>query len=242
MVRAPSREVEVLVARNGKVTTERRALQGQIIRIGTLRFSDGTQTEKAYTNGPDGKIIRMDARMPAGAMLGMREETEAALGGKSITQRYAELSNSYFAATLGVEYPRYIPSGKKRREVKLTAEDRAQLLAGPLPPITYCPPALPCGTKNVGDAFNGMKKGRKGESGSIPWVDLATLQSNRSRWREVMRDLKPRTKETLEKAAAAKSFADIGGAGHKRTAERRGKRMLEAANDDLSSVLQKYAA
>ena len=217
---------------------------GQIIRIGTLRFSDGTQTEKAYTNGPDGKLIRMDARMPSGAMLGMREETEAALGGKSITQRYAELSNSYFAASFGVEYPRYIRGGKVRREVKITAEERKALLAGPLPPITYCPPALPCGTKNVADAFNGMKKGRKGESGSIPWVDLATLQSNRSRWREVMRELKPKTKKVLDAAMSAKNMAEIGaldGYGGKH-AQRRGKAALIAANDNLAAAIAEYVA
>ena len=223
---------------------------GQVIRIGSLRFSDGTQTEKAHSNGPDGKVIQMDARMPVGAMLGTREETEAALGGKTISQRSAELSNSYFAASFGVEYPRYVPGGKKRKGRNYSRDEAADMLAAAIantsvmPPVTHCPTALPCGTKNVSDAFNGMKKAHKGESGSIPWVDLATLQSNRSRWREVMNGLRPSTRKALDTAMSARSVAEVGQAvGQSAEYARRkgGMRALIEANDNLRQAMRDAA-
>lgn len=219
-----------------------RMVPGPIVRIGSLRFSDGTQTEKAYINGPDGRVIRADMRMPVGAMLKAREATEAALGGKAVAKKHAELSNAYFAEMFGVDYPRYVPKGKMRREEKISEAERVALLAGERPEVTVCPPGLPCGTRNVGDSFVGLKKAKRGESGSIPWADLATLKSSRECWRAVMRELRPATRKTLEKAATAKTLADIGGKGHKRTAERRGKRLLAAANDDLAIILKKYAS
>ncbi len=69
---------------------------GQVIRIGKLRFSDGTQTEKAYRLTIDGGVEEYAARMPAGAMLGSRDKVDVALGGDDNPQEVTD-SNQYFA-------------------------------------------------------------------------------------------------------------------------------------------------
>jgi hypothetical protein len=222
---------------------------GQVVRIGKLRFSDGTQTEKAYTYGPDGKLIRFDAPMPVGAMLGTRDELEGALGGTSKageTQR----SNEYFADVLNVGLPRFVKSSGRRKGRNFTRDEAAAMLAqavantATMPAVTLCPPALPCGSQSPTECFLGMRKAKKGESGSIGWEDLATLKSNRARWREVKAALKPKSKRTLDAAAKAKNMREVGevfGFAGKH-AERRGKAALIAANDDLMAAINSAAA
>jgi hypothetical protein len=72
---------------------------GQTVAIGALRFSDGTQHERAVTYGPAGKLVRFDARMPTGAMLGTRESSDT-LSGRAPDAAEVSASNRFFAETL----------------------------------------------------------------------------------------------------------------------------------------------
>jgi hypothetical protein len=221
---------------------------GQVVRIGSLRFSDGTRTERAYCYGLDGKVIPCDIRMPVGALLDSKEKSDTQAGGKGATEKYTLLSNSFFAATLGTAPARYIRGKRDRRKGKsYTAdESRSMLVAAyantPTYTVTYCQPGLPCGSKRVAESFLGMQKGKKGESGAIAWQDVSGHIVNREIWNETLAELREKDVETLDAAAEAANMADIQPGGHKRNAEKRGKRQLVAANDNLRTVMQKVAA
>lgn len=223
---------------------------GQIVRIGKLRFSDGTQTERAYTLGPDGDVIQMDVRMPAGAMLGATERAKEQSGGKGYTQAQLEQSNLFFAAMLGTIEPRYIKRTKRRNGPSLNAEqsriELAKAIANTdvMPIVKRYKPGLPCGGQRVADSFLGMQKGKKGESGAIAWEDIATHKVNREIWDETIAALSTEDTETLNTAMKGKTLREIGEA-HGfvgKRAERMGKKILRAANDNLAAALKKSAS
>lgn len=223
---------------------------GQIVRIGKLRFSDGTQTERAYTLGPDGDVIQMDVRMPAGAMLGATERAKEQSGGKGYTQAQLEQSNLFFAAMLGTIEPRYIKRTKRRNGPSLNAEQSRIELAKAIADTDVMPivkrykPGLPCGGQRVADSFLGMQKGKKGESGAIAWEDIATHKVNREIWDETIAALSTEDTETLNTAMKGKTLREIGEA-HGfvgKRAERMGKKILRAANDNLAAALKKSAS
>ncbi|TIN83114.1 hypothetical protein [Mesorhizobium sp.] len=217
---------------------------GQIVRIGKLRFSDGAQTERAYCYGVDGKLVQYDARMPTGAMLGTRDKPETQLGGTGHTERSTVRSNSYFAEVFDVEYPEYVKAGKRRTgKVLMTQAEQLSVLASePWPEIKMCPPSLPCGTERVAENFVGMHKGKKGESGAIAWEDIAMARVHREIWDETVRMLSEKDIETLDAALDARNLAEVAPGGHRRTAERRAKRELQAANDNLVAARKIAAA
>lgn len=245
--RGPASEMEIV--RDGVNATTVR-VPGKITRIGKLRFSDGTQTEKAYTAGPDGDVVQMDARMPVGAMLGTTEKAKQQAGGKGYTQAQLVDSNGYFAKVFGVEHPHYKPRTKRRNGPSLTAdESRAELARAiantkQMPPVKKCAPSLPCGAPRVADSFLGMQKGKKGESGAIAWEDIATHKVNREIWDETLAYLSKRDIATLDTALTAKSMREIGEAHgfHGKRAERMGKKILRAANDNLTDAYRNAAA
>ncbi|MBZ9921472.1 hypothetical protein LB579_27635 [Mesorhizobium sp. BR1-1-7] len=215
----------------------------QIVRIGKLRFSDGEQTERAYCYGPEGKLMQYDARLPVGAMMGTRDKPDSQLGGTGYTERATVLSNSYYAEVFDVDYPQYVKAGKRKRgDVLITPEEQRELLAGPLPPITVCQPGLPTGSERVADSFIGLRKGKKGESGAIGWEDIAMSKVHREVWEETLAYLSQQDVETLDAALDARTLADIAPGGHKRSAQRRGKRDLRVANDNLVSAMKIAAA
>jgi len=114
--------------------------------IGKLRFSNGQVTERAYTRGPDGKLIAFDTKVPVGAMLGTSENQERVLGGnrKGVAKR-----NAYFAELLEASLPNKTKTKKRQRYVKVSKEEtRADLAKAyantpTLPPIQRCPPGFP---------------------------------------------------------------------------------------------------
>lgn len=222
----------------------------QIVRIGNLRFSDGTQREKAYCYGPDNKVISSEFTMPVGAMLGCREKAEAQSGGKGYTQTQLERSNDFFAETLGTIAPRYIKRTKRRNGKSLTAEqsrmelEKAIANTPIMPVITHYKPGLPCGTRRIADCFIGMQKGKKGESGAIMWQDIASAKVHREIWEETIARLSEEDTTTLNTAMEAKTLREIGEA-HGfvgKRAERMGKKILRAANDNLSDALKELAS
>lgn len=236
------------IMRQVKDNKPERNAKGQIVRIGKLRFSDGAQTERAHTIGPDGTVIEMDARMPVGAMLGTIEKAKQQAGGKGYTQAQLAHSNGYFADVFGVDQPRYITRIKRKNGPSITADEARIELAKAIantehmPPIKKCPPALPCGAPRVADSFLGMQKGKKGESGAIAWEDIATHKVNREIWEETLSQLSKRDIATLDKAMEAATYEEVGVADGQAASYAKynggGKRRLIAANDNLSQALK----
>ncbi|QTK78312.1 hypothetical protein AT6N2_C0404 [Agrobacterium tumefaciens] len=224
---------------------------GQVVRIGTLRFSDGTQTEKAYRLTIDGGVEEYAARMPAGAMLGSRDKVDVALGGDDNPQEVTE-SNQYFAEMLDTKKARYL-TGKKHKgpRVRMTAEEaRSELVKAyantDMSKVTFtrCPDGLPCGSARIADSFLGMQKTTCAGGGSMMWQDIVTAMADRKEWFDAVDELKDEDRATLEAARSARNMAEIGmKAGHQgKQAERQGKRRLIAANDNLMAALRKSAS
>ncbi|MFC5584453.1 hypothetical protein ACFPOD_04975 [Nitratireductor kimnyeongensis] len=233
------------IMRHAATGDEERNDKNQIVRIGKLRFSDGTQTEKAFTLGPDGSAVQYDRRMPAGAMLGTREKAETQLGGKGYTQAQNEQSNLYFAAMLGTIEPRYVKRGKRKNGRSLSAdESRAELAKAvantkAMPKITKLRPGLPCGGERVADSFVGMRKGKKGESGAMMWQDMCSAIVDREIWEETLAALNDEDRATLDATMAARSVRDLAPGKRGGNAYIAGSTALSAANDNLTRNLKR---
>ena len=221
---------------------------GQIIAIGRLQFSDGTQTERAYRRTIDGKLERYQARMPVGAMLNSRDAADVALGSGAIDHGG---SNSFFQAVFKTDPHQYVTSGKRRKGQNFTNEEAQAMLdeatanTVAMPAITKCPDGLPYGTARVADNFIGMKKATKANGGSIAWQDLSTLMTERESWAAVMASLPTEDKEVLDFTAEAKTMTEIGqsvGMSQEYARRKGGKRRLMAANDNLMAAIRKAAA
>lgn len=224
---------------------------GQVVRIGRLRFSDGTQTEKAYRLTIDGGVEEYAARMPTGALLGSRDKVDAALGGDDNPQEVTD-SNQYFADMLDTKKARYL-TGKKHKgpRLRITADEAKAELATAyantdMSKVTFtrCPDGLPCGSAKIADSFLGMQKTTCAGGGSMMWQDIVTAMADRKEWFDAVDELKDDDRATLEAARSARNMADIGiKAGHQgKQAERQGKRRLIAANDNLMAAIRKAAA
>lgn len=234
------------ISREMRHTPVRNA-NGQIISIGRLRFSDGTQTEKASTRGPDGDVIQYDRRMPTGAMLGTSERLTDSAGGGNAPAKVL-VSNVALSDALGVKHRPYVPGRTPRRGKSYKqAESRALLDAAiantpVLPQVTVCPPGLANGTQQVSECFIGMKIGSTGKGGLIQWVDLFTAGREHDEWVAAEGALSADDKQTLDFTAAATSLYQLGHSGHRRTRERQAVRRLKAANDNILAALRKKSA
>lgn len=243
--RGPSTSVEVI--RDGKAVAVE--IPGPIIRIGKLRFSDGTKVERGHKYGPGGDVVATDIRMPVGAMLGCSEHESRTLGGEE-NPTEVTASNTYFADMFGVKRKRRITAPKKaRRGNGLTHTEAKAALADAytntpvLPQVKKCPPGLPAASAKVADSFLGMKKAAKGDSGSIGWQDISTALVDREVWAQAIAELSEQDREALDAVTEgrARTMADISPGGHEKAAMRRGKRLLRAANQNLADILQKVA-
>lgn len=220
----------------------------QIVRIGALRFSDGSQREKAYRYTIDGKLLRYEARMPVGAMLHTKDAQEQTMGGMDDAQEVAA-SNRYIAEIMGTANPQHIAAGERRPGKSYSHSEAKAMLAEAWSNTdwakvnyTYGKPALPCAGTNVSDSFLGMRRGKCGDTGTIAWEDIASARASRHMWAEVTAQLPKRDVAVLEAATTASSFAELGGGGKGNAAKRRGKRALLAANDNILAAMQKVAA
>ena len=220
---------------------------GQVVRIGKLRFSDGTQMESGHKLVMD-KVVAAQIRMPAGALLGTKDAEEGQLGGEEDNQHVAA-SNRYFADMLNTLPHRYKAGSKRRRGKNYTTAESKEILAqaydnSDMSKVTFIryPTGLPCGSAKVADSFLGMQKGKKGESGSVMWQDIVTAKSDRDVWGWAVASLMDTDRKVLDMASTAKSFAVLGGNAPKRTAIRKGKAALIAANDNLMAAIDAYAA
>jgi len=213
--------------------------------IGKLRFSDGSQKERAYRYSIDGKLIEYDAPMPVGAMLGTRDRQERVLGGDTI------VSNVAYTDVYGGKHPNKVRrKGKDKRaaekpaKLQSKADMRAELALLPAHAAKPCKPGFPWRPTNLRELFIGLEKGKKGESGSVAWEDVTTHIVEREMWAETLAALSGADSKTLDVAMTAKTFREIGEA-HGfvgKRAERMGKKILRAANDNLDVALKKSAA
>ncbi|MDX8495868.1 hypothetical protein RFN29_30435 [Mesorhizobium sp. VK22B] len=214
-----------------------------VVRIGKLRFSDGTQKERGFSRGPDGKLVQRDLTMPIGAMLGTRDQQERTLGGDGDVS-----NNRNYLAVYGAKGANSVRRKEREPDKKLSREDaQAELQLAiantpKIPATTMCEPGFPWQPAYLRELFLGLEKGKKGETGSIAWEDAFTHTVNREVWAESIANLKDEDRRVLDGAMTASSLADIGSGGHRRTRERRGRRQLHAANDNLVAALKKFAA
>lgn len=236
------------IMRNAKQPEERNE-QGQTVRIGRLRFSDGTQTEKAYRYTLDGKLEEYSARMPTGAMLGCRDTVDVALGGEENPDDVKN-SNAYFTGMFSTRPARYVTGKRYKGErIRLTHEEaKAELAAAygrtDMTKVTYTrfPDGLPCGSAKVADSFLGMQKTTCAGGGSVMWQDIVTAMADRKEFFDAIDALKDNDRKVLEAVKTAKTIEEFGGDAPRRTAIRRGKKVLLAANDNLMAAINKISA
>lgn len=225
---------------------------GQTVRIGRLRFSDGTQTEQAMKVTIDGKVVTFQDRMPTGAMLGTSDKERAQRGGDENPQELTD-SNEYFVEMFGTKKPRYLKATKKRQPRQhISHEDAKRMLAAVYAKagdvtklITRYPDGLPCGSQKVADSFLGMRKTTCAGGGSMAWQDVVSETEQRRSWHDAVGYMADEHFDVLTHASKAKSLKEIGQArGFKgQYAIEAGRRLLIAANDNFAEALDlaKYA-
>ncbi|HEV7246781.1 MAG TPA: hypothetical protein VGN93_07295 [Shinella sp.] len=202
-----------------------------VVRAGKLRIANG-QTKNGADRIEEGTILFQPDKF--GEMLGPgRDPLEI------------ERSNRYWVRLMSnegrqeLEPVRFIRRGKMRRNVKLTAEDRAVLLSGPLPPVTHCRPGLPCGVENLGDSFiGGWISNPKGKQPLERWEDISDEMARQGEFERWAAALPANERKALNIASTAANLEEVGEAFGKvdKNAERFGKKILKAANENLKKT------
>jgi len=231
----------------------------QIVAIGKLRFSDGTQHEPAMVNGATGVELKK-VRMRPGSMLGTTEKLGGAHGGGAsvVTISNATLSGRVVGWELDDEgkptgkpkhHRAYIPAVRKRRRGKsYTSEQSRDLIdqafanTPVLPLVTTCPPGLASGTARYSDQFVGMKIGSTGKGGAPNWTDEFMAMRDYEDWHAAVREADPLHLGVIKAALSASKLSDVSPGGTERGARKRGIRLLVAANDNLAVNKRKFAA
>ncbi|MBB4272775.1 hypothetical protein [Rhizobium mongolense] len=219
-----------------------------IVRIGKLRFSDGSQTERGQKLILD-KVVDADIPMPVGAMLGSREKSTRDRG----SETDASGSNSHYRWMVTgrtATPPKLRP--KKGERLAISKGEARRMLAeayantSVLPEVKRYPDAFPYGPTNLRQLFIGGRKGKKGESGSQAWADIFTERENREIFNRGLDAMQEKHIRILTEAMSAKSLAELGEArGYRgRHAVDAGRRLLRAANDNFQQAMElaKYAA
>lgn len=207
-----------------------------LARVGTLRIASG----EAFV----GKH-----RVEAGTILHQDDRFGETMGPKRGKKERAELerSNIYFRRLMSFDPAtgthavsvgtfEFKKAGKVRREVIITAEERAAIFAGPLPPVTYCPPGLPCGGPRLADNFlGGWASATKGRQTPERWQDLADEMARQEEFKAWWKQLPADERKALRTAMKRPTLKAVGEAFGKtgKNAERAGKKILVAANQNL---------
>lgn len=220
---------------------------GQVVRIGKLHFSDGTQTEAGFKLVM-GEPVAARIRMPVGAMLGTKDAEEGQLGGE-VDPQHITASNDYFAATFDVKPRAYKSGGRRKRGRNISHAEAKAMLAEAyantdMSKVTFTryPDGLPAGSPKVADNFLGLQKTTCGDSGSTMWQDIVSAKADRKEWFDAVDALKAKDREVLEAVKTARTYADVSPGGTERGARKRGRRELIAANDNLMAAINKMAA
>ncbi|WP_374829659.1 hypothetical protein [Paenochrobactrum pullorum] len=231
---------------------------GQIIRIGNLHFAGADEyginpTEWVECVGDAGAVMVKRLRVRTGAMMHSKERRDDI---KETTDVEAlKASNDYFY--------NFVMSSPKRGKLKPKAakRPRCDMPNPPLPPTSLSfeearawaglpfvekdkQAALPAAPKRLADLFIGCKKADCYGGGSQAWSDISTALVGKEQWSAAMAQLSKSDAVSLSAVHAAKTYADIGKAhGHSGSyAEKAGKRLLMAANDNLGTIINKIAA
>lgn len=250
-------EIMRQVLNSDEVKNER----GQTVRWGSLRFSDGTQTEQGFKVTVYGEVVAHQFVVPPGGMLGTTDKERVQRGGDENPED-ATSTRNYFS---GKETD-FRPAGlfkalrskpvkrakrKDRTGPKTKAEERqwlADAIAGTkvMPVVKKIEDGFPASPANLAHLFPGMVKVCTGSSGSQAWSDIATLREDRKEWFVWVDGLGTKDRAVIEAAKTAKTFADVGeAAGQSRQyADKKngGRRALIAANDNLMAAIKKYAS
>lgn len=250
-------EIMRQVLNSDEVKNER----GQTVRWGSLRFSDGTQTEQGFKVTVDGEVVAHQFVVPPGGMLGTTDKERVQRGGDENPED-ATSTRNYFS---GKETD-FRPAGlfkalrskpvkrakrKDRTGPKTKAEERqwlADAIAGTkvMPVVKKIEDGFPASPANLAHLFPGMVKVCTGSSGSQAWSDIAILREDRKEWFVWVDGLGIKDRAVIEAAKTAKTFADVGeAAGQSRQyADKKngGRRALIAANDNLMAAIKKYAS
>ncbi|NRP70599.1 hypothetical protein ILFOPFJJ_01480 [Ensifer psoraleae] len=221
-----------------------------IVRIGKLRFSDGTQTEPGHKL-VEGKVVNSPIKMPVGAMLGTREKSTRDKGSAPDPLEEA-LTFDYFAGRN--DPPGLFKNVQTARPVKKTdrrpkeppttkAQDRqtlADAMAKTNVPITKCHDGFPAGPRNLAQLFPGLVKVATGDSGFHTWQDVVSERIDRDLWSETLQAMKDEDISILTQATEAKSLKQIGEArGYTgKYAIAAGRRLLVAANDNFERAME----
>lgn len=213
-----------------------------ITRIGKLRFSDGTQTERGHKLVLE-KVVEAQIDMPVGAMLGGREKSKRDKGGEEDSSG----SNTHYRWMVDgrTATPPKLRPKKQEREKTTKAEDR-QALADAyantpvMPDIKRYPDGFPASPTNLRQLFIGGRKGKNGESGSQAWQDIYTEKENREKFQRGLDAMQDSHVRVLTEAVSAKSLAELGETrGYKgRHAIDAGRRLLRAANDNFLKAME----
>lgn len=217
-----------------------------ITRIGRLRFSDGTQKERADKLSM-GQVVSASVEMPVGAMLGCREK---ATRDKGAVQDPVELACTFDffggkndppglfdAQSAGrvKKKPRSQRTGPKTKEEARKWLADAVANTPVMPAVNKCPDGFPAGPKNLAHLFPGLVKVATGSSGSQAWEGIASEFEDRNELHRVLQKMKEEHVEILTRVSNAKSLQELGeirGYSGKYAIEA-GRRLLIAANDNF---------
>jgi hypothetical protein len=219
-----------------------------IVRIGSLRFSDGAQKERGQKL-VFGEAVDADIRMPVGAMLGCREKSARDKG----TEIDETGSNAHYrwmvkGKTAKQQKRKTLP---KERIVMSKVEARAMLAEAinntpVMPDVTKGHDGFPYGPTALRQLFIAGRKGKNGETGSQAWEDIAVESENKRQFEIALDSMLESDVKILSDAMNAKSLAQLGEArGYKgRHAVDAGRSLLRAANDNFEHALElaAYAA
>lgn len=231
---------------------------GQIVRIDNLHFAGADEhginpTEWTECVGEGGEVVVKRLRMRTGAMLHSKERRDDI---KETTDAEAlKASNDHF-------YNFVLPSPKRSKgKPKVAKRSKCDMPNPPTPPTSMSfeearawaglpfvekdkQTALPAAPKRLADLFIGCKKSDCHGGGSQAWSDISTALVGKEVWAAAMAKLSKSHKVSLSAARDAKTYEDIGKAhGHDGSyAEKAGRRLLMAANDNLGEIIKKIAA
>jgi len=219
-----------------------------IVRIGSLRFSDGTQKEKGHKLVL-GEAVDADIGMPIGAMLGCNEKS-ARDKGAEIDESGSNAHYRWMVKAKSAKQPKK-KARSKLRVVMSKTEARAMLAQAiantpVLPEVKRGPDGFPYGPTALRKLFIAGQKGKNGETGSQAWEDIAVESENKRQFEIALESMLDSDVRVLTDAVDAKSLAQLGEArGYKgRHAVDAGRSLLRAANDNFERALElaTYAA
>lgn len=218
-------------------------------RAGRLRFSIGKDKETCHTMR-DGKVALGSVRTPAGAILYQPDKFGELLGPEPDPKDKAR-RRSYWTSLMSwdaetsthkeLEPVRHNKAGRVRRKVLMTQAEQLEVLATqPHPPVRYYKPGLPCGAEDLDSQFvGGWISKTKGKAGVERWQDVSDELSRQAEFDRWFAALPEEQRRALDLACIAANFREIGETFGKtgKNAERYGKTILIAANDNLKKVM-----